>query len=481
MLKFLIAALALVPVAPLAAHEGPTDTPLAIEHVTAIDAVNGVRAKQTVLIRDGVIEAIGDDFAFDRSAYRIVDGTERFLIPGLWDAHVHLAYDADVGWEKFFPLSLAHGITSLRDTGGRMDKLAKARAAVRRGNTPDLYLSGPLIDGAPSVYDGKDGRVALAVEAKNPTEVTAIVDKLAADGVNFLKAYEMLAPDTFAALIAAADRNGLKVAAHSPLQMSAMQTALSGADDLQHLRNLEYDCSDNPAELLSERIAQFAANLDKAGGALRNQIHSHQRGPALAHQNPANCDTLIAALATNDVYQTPTLTVARFFDARLWARDSLRQTFAMLGPEVDQKWQNTARRLTAFPVTDESVAYGRWANNMVVQLHAAGVPLMTGTDAPLGVLTPGVSLHEEFALLAEAGLEPMAILEAATLTPARWFGVDSSQGTIAPGMKADLVLLRANPLDHVSNLRAIDMVVKDGVPHDRAGLDVLFAKARGED
>ena len=458
---------------PLAAQERP----VIIRNVTVVDAVEGSRAGQTVVLQHGRISAVGADLADIPSDGTIIDGTDQYLIPGLWDAHVHLAYDPAITWRQFYPLALAHGVTYLRDTGGHLDRLAEARAKQKAGATPDLYVSGPLIDGAPRVYDGSPGRPDLSVEVATPEAAAAMVDALAAQGVALVKAYEMLTPEAFAAVIERAHAHNLKVAAHSPLQMSALETALSGVDDLQHLRNLELDCAQDPAALLAERREAFEQSADKAGGDLRAEIHRHQRSAALASQDAANCEALIAALAEHKVYQTPTLTVTRFIDARLFARDDVRQSYAYMGPAIAKRWNAAARRIAAQPIDPTMLAYGTWANGMLKQLETAGVPIMAGTDAPIGLLTPGDSLLSELALMAEAGLDPRTILAAATITPARFFGLEAEQGSIAAGMRADLVLLRANPLDYVGNYRAISMVIKDGVIHDRAALDLMLAEA----
>ena len=459
--------------APLAAQQDP----VVIRNVTVIDAVDGARANQTVVLQNGRIVSVSPDQAQAPADATIVDGTDKYLIPGLWDAHVHLAYYPDVSWQQFYPLALAHGVTYLRDTGGHLDKLAEARAKEAEGMTPDLFVAGPLIDGVPRVYDGSPGRPDLSVGVATPEAAAAMVDELEAEGVAFVKAYEMLSPEAFAAVIERAHALNLKVAAHSPLQMGALETALSGVNDLQHLRNLELDCAQDPSGLLAERREAFEHYADMAGGDLRAELHRHQRSAALASQDAANCEALIAALAENKVYQTPTLTVTRFSDARLFTRDDVQQTYAYMGPAVAERWNAAARRIAARPTDPIMLAYGNWANGMLKRLETADVPIMAGTDAPIGFLTPGASLLSELELMAEAGLDPRTILAAATITPARFFGMEDEQGSIAAGMRADLVLLRANPLDFVGNYRAINMVIKDGVIHDRAALDFMLAQS----
>ena len=459
-----------------------------IRNVFIVDAENGLRGPADVTLNGDRIAAVvvRDESEVESEptsaspTHKVIDGTNRYLIPGLWDAHVHLAYDPKIDHRQFFPLALAHGVTYLRDIGGHLDKLVGAREGAKLpGVTPDLYISGPLIDGAKRVYDGSSaGNPDLSLGVGTPEEARAAVDDLAKRGVHFLKAYELLSPDVLAAIVERADYHGLRVAAHSPLSLTAMQTARSGVDDLQHLRNLEMGCSSNAELLFAARQAELAAGHEESGAKLRSAIHRSQREPALSTQDDEVCDALIAELAQNNVFQTPTLTVATFLSEKLYARDAVRATYADLPEEVYARWINRTTALSLRAPTKQDRMLGDWSFKMTAKLHAAGVPIIAGTDAPIGFIMPGASLHEELKLLSKAGLTPIQTLAAATITPAKFFELQDEQGQIAPDMKADLVLLRANPLDHIGNTAAIEAVFKDGFLHDRTALDAMLAAAK---
>lgn len=453
------------------AAAGGAVAPLVIDDVTVIDAEGGVRPDRSLLIQDGRIAAVwsADDSAEApaiEAGVKHLDGRGRFLIPGLWDAHVHVTFLPEVDYRVFFELALRHGITALRDTGGRLDDLAPARAAAGTPDTPDLFVAGPLIDGEPPVYDGSHRFLpAIGIGHRDSDAVTARVDALAAAGVDFLKGYEMLSREQLAALVAAADRHGLKVAAHVPLAMSAGEAALTGIDDMQHLRNLELACARGHSTLLEERQAMLDAAAETSGSALRQRIHDRQRPEALAQQDDATCRFVVAALASTGVHQTPTLTMVTFRSLQLYADPVWRRGFDLLPAAAAARWHRDAAALSEEPVPADAASQAAWARQMVARLHAAGVPMLAGTDSPLGFLTPGLSLHKELELLVDAGLTPPDALRAATSTPAAFFAVDDEVGTITAGKRANLVLLRENPLADISHTRSIEAVVKDGRLH----------------
>lgn len=453
----------------------------AILNVTTIDAVNGVREGVGVLILDGAgISMIGDIESGEFGGIKpknltIIDGSDKFLIPGLWDAHVHLSYTPGLDHETFFPLSIAHGVTSLRDTGGHLNLLAPAREAARiDSQSPDLYVSGPLLDGENRVYDGHSRSFPdLSVGLATPQQARDKVDELAAAGVDFVKAYEMLKPEVFAAIIDQANKHNLPIAAHTPLSMTANQAAITGASDMQHLRNLELACTDDTNGLLTKRQQMLDSNQAATAGALRSDIHKQQRALAIGNQSDLACNELINNLQENNVYQTPTLTIARFMTRRLFAEQYWQDTFSLVPSVIGEGWLERATKLSESKTDQASLAFDSWVISMVSRLQDANVPIMAGTDAPIGYLTPGASLHQELILLVEAGLTPLQALRAATLTPVEFFGLEKEQGSIDTGMRADLVLLNANPLDDIRNTQSIHAVFKDGIYLDQEELQRL--------
>ncbi len=453
-----------------------TSSQIVVTNVTAIDAINGVRENVDILIDGEKIAAVGKGLEVLASAGATrIDGTDKYAIPGLWDAHVHLAYHPDINHEVFFPLSLAHGITYLRDTGGHLDKLKEARElAANNALTPDLYVSGPLVDGEKRVYAGQSaGTPDLSLGVGGPDQAIEQIDQLAAQGVDFIKAYEMLSPETLEAVIDQAAFHKLPVTGHPPLAVTARQAMEAGMKDIQHLRNLEMACTSDPAKLLAARRALIAVDNSEYGGKLRSSLHRLQRGPALKDQDEVVCNDLIAFMKKKGVSQTPTLVVSRFLSRQLYAEKRWQDTFALMPKSVADNWEKGITRFADRKPTESDIAYDKWLLSMVKRLSKSGVSILAGTDAPIGYLTPGLSLHEELAMLVEAGLTPLEAIKAATIAPAAFLGLENSQGSIAPSMKADLVLLTANPLENIRNTTTVEAVVKNGLHLNRDMLDKL--------
>ncbi|MDH3208705.1 MAG: amidohydrolase family protein, partial [Gemmatimonadota bacterium] len=251
---------------------------LAINNVTVIDAVNGVRTGQTVVVDDGRITSVTAGGSVD--ALETVDGTGQYLIPGLWDFHVHLTYDARFT-EAMPGLFLNHGITSIRDTGGPLELVVPVVEALRAEGAvgPRVFFAGPLLDGRDVVYDG-EGRPLLGIGNADVATARANVERLASAGVDFLKIYEMVTPEVFAALVEEARARGFPIDGHVPLSMRAREVGPQ-VQSLEHLRNIEMDCAADPERLLAER-RRLLANPDRVPGAtLRSQLHNLQRLPAV--------------------------------------------------------------------------------------------------------------------------------------------------------------------------------------------------------
>lgn len=465
-------------------NQGPdhqSDLITQFKNVTVIDAVSGVQAQQDVFIQSGDILRVSphDPGGLQVRADTVIDGTDQYLIPGLWDAHVHLAYDDAIDESVFFPLSLAHGVTSLRDTGGHLERLAKARNLSQTDQSqPDLFISGPLLDGPKRVYDGAaPGFPDLSARVASPEEADETVQRLVSQGVDFLKVYEMLDPETFRALGKAAETFDLPIAAHIPLSMTSAETVEAGARDFQHLRNLELSCAPDADKGARERRRRIAEVDDLHPGRLRASLHADYRPKAIATYDPRICGTELDRLAEYQVHQTPTLTITRFFTRRLFEDADYVKSFEMMPASIAKGWKERSARLVGRNADDAALAFDNWVLSMIPALYEAGVPIMVGTDAPIGFLTPGASLHEEMIMLNEAGLPALETLKAATLTPALWLGLED-RGLITPGYKADLVLLKADPLSDMQNIKQIRGVMKNGIWMDQDALQKRLETVR---
>lgn len=448
---------------------GPGEPPvdLAIENVTVIDAANGVRAAQTVLVDDGRITAVQPAGESVR-ATEVVDGTGQYLIPGLWDFHVHLAYDTRFT-EAMPGLFLHHGITSIRDTGGPLDLVLPAVQAIRAegATAPRVYFAGPLLDGQHVVYDGVNNAL-LGIGNPDAETARANMARLAEAGVDFVKIYEMVSPEVFEVLVQEASARGLPMDGHVPLSMRARDVG-PRVQSLEHLRNIEMDCTANPEAALAERRRLLANPQGLAGGALRSQLHNRFRIPSVQAYDEASCREVIASMMAT--IQVPTLRLNALSLQPPFARTDWPQVLEKLPAEVAAEWAAPAGGALGGRSTDTT--FPDWSLFLVGLMHEAGVPIGAGTDTPIGFAAPGYSLHSELEMLVRAGLSPLEAIRSATLRPAEFFGLQGEMGTIEPGRLADLVLLAGNPLEDITRTRSVQAVVTKGELLDRAELDAL--------
>ena len=430
---------------------------LAITGVTVVQ-VSGAPARtgMTVLVRGGRIQAIGpaEEVAVPPGA-RVVPGQGRFLIPGLWDAHVHLSFAGP----ETLPLFVAHGVTSVRDVGSRLETTLAMRDRITAGDLvgPRILTSGPILEGAAWM------KAAYAIAppespiwAAGPRVVVSretagkVIDSLVAAGVDLIKARNVWGED-FLAVAAATERAGIPLASHNPNRVPMPQAARAGLDSFEHAESI---WGDFDTLSVAAREAMFA-EVARTGAMVV---------PTLM----ADFGLIVSSDSAIRAVLADTLGVAdprnRTLPAKMrngW-RESLEQR-QKYGEHPAGTFEKITRDVRA--------------------MHAAGIPLLAGTDVGgIPRVYPGSSLHEELELLVrEGGLTPLEALQSATRNPPRFFRArsDSSAGAdpLAVGMPADLVLLDADPLADIGHVRRIAAVVLGGRPLDRAALDALIAGA----
>ena len=437
---------------------------IVIENITLIDAKNGTRTNQTVSIENGVIQSIGSA-KLDMEESQIIDGEGKYLIPGLWDAHVHLTFIPEIDHETHFKLYLKNGVTSIRDTGAILSKLQPSLNFIEENpnTTPRLFYAGPLIDGADRVYKGMEpGFPNLSIGIDETSNIPEVVDGLLKEGVTFLKSYEMLTRETYLELLKVAGQNGLRVTGHVPLSIDLEEAIEAGLGGMQHVRNMDLACAKDADNLLGDRQVSLENEASIAGSALRTHIHSSQRYYAIDNTDDERCLRIIMKLSEYGVFQTPTLTINTFDSRRFYADPKWRETYQDLPEAAENNWMQGSLKLANIDVTENAKKFDAWSLSLVNKMHQEGVKIIAGTDTPIGYLTPGYSLHKELELLSEAGLSNMDVLRSATITPAEFFGMENQMGTIEVGKLADLVILDKNPLMSISNTQSIHRVIVKG-------------------
>jgi len=444
---------------------------VAILHVTVIDGT-GAAAKpdQTVVVKDGRIAYAGPSAGAHMSqATRIVDARGSYLIPGLWDMHVHV-WDADLA----FPLFLANGVTGVRNMGGHPAELKRWRADLAQGKRagPLLIACGQVVDGAPAIHPDH------AVVVGNETQARAAVDDLKEKGWDCVKVYDNVPRDAYFAIATEAKKDGIPFVGHVPLSVTALEASDVGQKSIEHLDGLEYVISpagDGFRRARLERVGKPAQPGDMMKLPMRIANEINQLADSY---DGARAASLFAKLARNRTWQVPTLSVAHAFgsigDAGMYGDPRLKY----VDTAMRDSWEHNPIVHLEIP---EYVAARKRAFQEALRItreaHNAGVRFLAGTDSGgVPYLHYGFSLHDELALLVEAGFTPMQALEAATREAAEFLGL-ADLGTIETGKQARLVLLSANPLTDIHNTQRIEAVIAGGHLYDRRELDALLAAA----
>ncbi len=443
---------------------------LALAHVTVID-MTGAPAKpdMTVVVSGSRIVAVGKTGRVRLpEGAQVIDAAGKFLIPGLWDMHVHLTET-----ERTLPMLVANGVTGVRDMGGNQESLFRWRAEIAAGALPGprIVACGPILDGPEPASDP-----AYTVIVGDAAAGRLAVDTLAQQGADCVKVYDRLPREAYFAIVEEARKKELPAVGHVPLSVTTLEASEAGQRSIEHLGTiLEGSSSIEPelrklaeAPLPSGDFSEFPRRIAARGERMLDTYDEQK------------ARHLFARLARNRTWQVPTLVVKR---ALAYVDDIVRDGDARLKyiPKQEQEWWSPQKSFLLRYRTPEYIVYSkrlfRKSLELVGAMQRAGVPFMTGTDLVSGYIYPGFSLHDELALFVEAGFTPMEALQAATRNPARFLGEQDSRGTVERGKLADLVLLDANPLEDIRNTQRIDAVVLNGRYLPREALQKLLAGA----
>jgi imidazolonepropionase-like amidohydrolase len=444
-----------------------------IKNVDVIDPLEGLKKGVNVVVKGNKILRIGKVGELKLSPKNvIIEGKDKYLIPGLWDSHVHFYFDQQLALHMP-ELFLSNGITSVRDTGGAFHYMDSIRqnALMHPKTHPRVKIAGPLIDGNFNVYDGSV-LPELSIRTRDVRESIAETEKLVVKGVEFLKAYEMLSPEQFEAIAAIAAREKLRLAGHVPLSMEITHAISLGLNSLEHIKNLELEAVKNSDSMLLARRDMLHNKSLLSGRQLRANIHRAQKQFAVDHIAPYTYQNILDTIKKYNSYQVPTLSIYKVPIYKIFREPFWRKSFELLPKTTRDQWEKSILGSND-KINQAQKAFSDWIQKTTGAMAKAEIPLMAGTDTPLGYLTPGFSLHYELELMVESGLTELQALTTATLQPAKYFRMEDSLGLVKKDYIADLILLNENPLEEIARTRDIYAVIKDGNFIDKARLDQL--------
>jgi imidazolonepropionase-like amidohydrolase len=366
-----------------------------------------------------------------------------YLIPGLWDMHVHLVFG---DWfpnaqDISLPLFIANGITGVRDMGSELAIVQKWRNQIEAGE-----LAGPRIISSGPMLDGPKPRFPSSIAISTPEDGRKAVDELKQGGADFIKLQSLIPRDAVFAIADEAKKQGIAFAGHVPDSVRASEMSSAGMHSFEHLIGIFEGSSPLEDEFLKgdKNETKFLASYDLA------------RASALAQ-----------LLAKNQTWQCPTLVWERGGNL-LDVTDFSKDTRAKYVPAAwkDKTWKAFIQQVETEFNTDDLATRRKFIEKeleAVQLLHKAGVPFLAGTDTPPGVyIFPGFSLHEELQRFVAAGFTPLEALQTATLNPAVFFRMEKDLGTVEKGKFADLLLLEDNPLQDIRNTTKIAAVIVNG-------------------
>lgn len=438
-----------------------------ITHVTVIDTENGknIQDRTVVISGDRISEVRETKGMKPLAGAKVVDGSGKYVIPGLWDMHVHAVFAERL--DSMFPMFVANGVLGIRDMGTSMpltdiDPLRKETANGSRLG-PRIAAAGPILDGRPRPM--RPNFLAITT----PEEGRDAVRQLKTGGSDFIKVYSWLSRDSFLAIAEEVKKHNISFAGHVPFSVPVLEASDAGQKSMEHLYGIALACSAREEEIRNELL--------KGGTSVTFPVLDHleieEAGASYSEKKAAK---VFAHLAKNRTWQVPTFAAdlpdSRSFDTRVTNDPRLKY--------IPLSFQEQWRKRTAS--VEGSLPWGKLSEQrqgMLGAMHRAGVPVLAGTDTAWyqPYTYAGFSLHDELAQLVQAGLTPMESLQTATINPARFLGLQKDLGSVKEGKIANLVLLDADPLADIHNTTKISAVFLAGKEFDRPALDQMLKSA----
>jgi imidazolonepropionase-like amidohydrolase len=424
-MKKTIALLLIILLPTLIAAQVRQNRSIVFNRVTIIDVKNAAsKSGMTVIIKGRRIAAIGKTgkVKIPKDA-EIIDASGKFLIPGLWDMHAHFGTD-DFDKNAHLRLFIINGVTGIRIMDGEPEYHSWRKEA-ESGNllAPRMLIASRIIG---------FGDLSNISEAATREEVR----RAKQEGADFIKVHDYVLRESYFALIDEAKRLNLSVEGHVPTSITAAEAAQAGQKSIEHFTGLDEAKADD------KKAESLALTLKKNRTWLCPTIIMRSNYASLDNTDFAN-------------------------DSRL----------KYVKPSWKKRWLNMTKDSVKTPIEEWSKRREtvRKEKALIGKMQRAGVGILAGTDTANPYVFPGFSLHDELAMLVEAGLTPMQALQAATFNAAKFFNKSDSLGTIEKGKLADLVLLDANPLENIGNTKKINSVVLNGRLFDRNDLDKMLA------
>jgi len=435
---------------------------LLIINASVIDLAGGkISPGKLIGINKDTIQLVANMASADRYASdQIIDAKEKFVMPGLWDNHVHFrGGDSLINENKnLLPLFIAHGVTTVRDMGGDISQsVLQWRNEIREGQLagPNIFTSGPKLDGADPFWAG-------SIPIGKLEDIPPALDVLEDLKVDFVKIYaSSLSPELYYRIIEACEKRGLKVTGHIPLSADHFEAVGFGLDGVEHLFSFLS---------LASPVGDSLRQLNLGFGMFPQVLETYDEDLA---------KEAIAKLASEDFYVTPTLYVSQVLMQLDEMDPTVDSLLPLIGPGIQKTYERRVKQAQNRSPEGKQLMLDMdiRERSLVLPMFQAGITILAGSDCgpANSYVYPGVALHGELALLVETGLTPQQALSTSVISGPKFFGLDKYYGSIEVGKVAHIIMLTENPLEDIENIGSIDMVLKGANIYDRSKLMALKA------
>lgn len=423
---------------------------LIIKNVNIINVKTGDinSAMDVVIIADSIADIVehrNNTF----NAPEIIDGENKYLIPGLWDMHTHTWW----GYKDFFPLLIANGVTGIREMFGDLESVKRIRSEIENGEIvgPMMYSSGPIVDGKPAMWPGSS-------EADTPEKGREIVRQHKEAGADFIKVYSFLDKDVYMAIADECKKQGIAFSGHIPTKVTLEEAIDAGHHSIEHFYGI--------LEFMSSKREHFYKHKNGVINDPSLERYPDQLAFLARTYDSNNLDSIVTVLQGNNAWVSPTSTVNRSFanindpKFRNDKRIDYMPDYAI--NDWDPKKDFRLKNATDQDFENERLWYKKTLSIYKPMLDN-GVRFLAGTDYPNPYTFPGFGIHDELQIFVEdAGFSPLEALQTATINPAIFMEQENEFGTIEVGLLASMVLLDKNPLENVNNTRSVNAVIVSG-------------------
>lgn len=443
-----------------------TSYDLVIHSTMIVDTFTGnILDNQSIAIIGDSIAAIEDThIARTWVAKKTINARGKYMIPGLWDMHVHFGGGDTLVQENknLLPLFIANGVTTVRDCSADISiDVLRWKSEIANGTLvgPNIFSSGPKIEGINSIWPGDQ-------EISNEVDLDKALDSLENLQADFVKITDnALSPKLFELAVKKANQRGFKVSGHIPFSCRALDLSKNGLSTIEHMSYMLKAGSPEEVSII-EKVNTKQLNIDQANKELYDTF------------NPDYAFSVYTDLNHNNTAVVPTLIgnqIISFLDEEDHKSDP-QLKYMGNGLIKTYEWRvDRANKATSEEIKERKERYEK-LTSLIPIIQAAGMDIIAGTDAGFlnSYIYPGFSLHEELKIFVDSGLSPLEALQTSVVNGPKFFGLLDKYGSIETGKKADLLLLNSNPLVNINASSDIHVCVRQGKVLSRTDLDNLF-------